>query len=618
MKSESKQKALGVLILTKLFTVASQIMFKTPVVLLASLFFDVPAIASNTCELPDSVSIFKLVEAIRKPECNVTSLDDVLGMLPLSMRSKYVLYYQSKSLQGPHWVDYLNPRAILATSEKDGGGIIPSPQQLMLSFNGLPTQKQFNNLEILQIDSGLADSGKAFQYFDIEFPPVEKIKGLSWQQIQQQIIVSEPNPQKCAACHGTPARPVYPSYPFWPGSYGSKFNSINANEKQALNQFLSSVQSNPQSRYRHLQTNPMPGRFKSPENNFLLGRANEQFNFDLGYPLAFQVTSQVQKTPDYSRFKYAIAAADMECADFPAFLPKATLQDLTSNVTRIFNLKSIYTAEKTLQVLSFLLANNEFGEIEDIGNATDTSREKELISQQTGGSSGNSRKALSGEHVDLRLQRKYADATELKLLVIDTFLKQGPSRGQESQAMLRLLFEGRGIDISGWYTDLKQPSYRGLGRIGFSSILMQKDPGFYKFQDIIKRLADFSLTSTQRNGIKQELCSSLQNESIRALSGFSVAKIEKSPFAMLNSSSGVPLVFKNVCLKCHGETKIGPAIPFADPVAFKAWLLSGRKFLIKHRLTGPEDQRMPPVRHLQPDELDGVLKYIDALAPLDQ
>lgn len=71
---------------------------------------------------------------------NVDSIEKLLPLLPASVRSKYVVVFRSRSLQG---ASYKEPRVILYNDNA----------KFMLSFNGNENQRGFYELEVADFDS---------------------------------------------------------------------------------------------------------------------------------------------------------------------------------------------------------------------------------------------------------------------------------------------------------------------------------------------------------------------------------------------------------------------------------------------------------------------------------
>ena len=133
-----------------------------------------------------------------------SSLEDLIRMLPRSLRGQYALMHSSHSLQGGTFDE---PRALMITP--DG--------KLVVSFNGNPDPPQstnpsrnpasYNDLEIVQF----RDATNSF-----EFRKITVVDG--------HRTVSEANPPICMGCHlgyADSPRPNWEPYSTWPGAYGS-------------------------------------------------------------------------------------------------------------------------------------------------------------------------------------------------------------------------------------------------------------------------------------------------------------------------------------------------------------------------------------------------------------
>ena len=144
---------------------------------------------------------------INNPDCGIGSVENILSWIERPYFSNYALVYRSRSLQGPHRVDYLNPRAIVYGT--DQGFNLPN---LIMAFNGSSAQPGFNSLEMMELNVNAPSIEGLFNFFEVEFPGSGS---------PGPIRVSAFNPPKCIRCHGSPAKPVFDSYPFWPGVFGS-------------------------------------------------------------------------------------------------------------------------------------------------------------------------------------------------------------------------------------------------------------------------------------------------------------------------------------------------------------------------------------------------------------
>jgi hypothetical protein len=127
--------------------------------------------------------------------CGITSVEQLVEVLPQAYRTNYTLVHASRSLQGAS-VEY--PR-VIAFGENAG---------TLLAFNGHPSQSRYDSVEVTEFKP--ADG--SYEYREIVFP--EGAPG-------GRVAYSEKNPALCLSCHGIKPRPIWDSYFFWPGVYGS-------------------------------------------------------------------------------------------------------------------------------------------------------------------------------------------------------------------------------------------------------------------------------------------------------------------------------------------------------------------------------------------------------------
>jgi hypothetical protein len=145
--------------------------------------------------------------------------------LPQDLRTHYSLVFSSRSLQD---ASYEHPRAVLFGSKA----------QLILTFNGDPSQHGFAAVETMEFDA----STNRFIFREITFPLGET---------QPAARISDPNPARCVACHDHPARPIWDVPPAWPGVHGERYGAgLSTAELQGLRRFLAIQSTHP--RYRYL------------------------------------------------------------------------------------------------------------------------------------------------------------------------------------------------------------------------------------------------------------------------------------------------------------------------------------------------------------------------------
>jgi hypothetical protein len=108
----------------KLFQCISKIMNK---LIPISFFIFSSSAFSSPCKPSsnDDFSMIELKRLIRSEDCKIKSVSDLIEFLPDSMKRSSNLIYRSQSLQGPHRVDFQNPRVILSQQGKEE--IIPIP-----------------------------------------------------------------------------------------------------------------------------------------------------------------------------------------------------------------------------------------------------------------------------------------------------------------------------------------------------------------------------------------------------------------------------------------------------------------------------------------------------------
>jgi hypothetical protein len=230
----------------------------------------------------------------------IRSIDELVPALPESLRSRHVLVFESRSVQG---ASRRSPRAILYTH--DG--------RFVATFNGESDQAGYRSLETMEFDG----AARSFRFREVTFP-----EGASAR-------FSELDPPRCLACHGDDPRPIWDAYPVWPGVYsGPEDASPGADEATSYAAFFEARDSSP--RYRQLAglrpaTDARAERATvgsaAYEGKSQLS-ANAQFGVLL-QALAFHVIArEVTASPRYRRHRYALLAAlDAQCLQIEGFVP---------------------------------------------------------------------------------------------------------------------------------------------------------------------------------------------------------------------------------------------------------------------------------------------------------
>lgn len=159
----------------------------------------------------------------------------------------------------------------------------------------------------------------------------------------------------------------------------------------------------------------------------------------------------ILNSPNYASYRYAFAGALLTCKDFPHFFPPALLDSLLSNLERQFQLKEKWTEIRANQLLQNIYQENELSLLRS-WVYKESPYDVNMIylgdTRRTWNEYLNHILDLSGNH------------SEYRLLMLDTVETQGILRGDPVSTGLRLITESRGLDISHWFMDLTQPTYR--------------------------------------------------------------------------------------------------------------------------------------------------------------
>jgi hypothetical protein len=222
----------------------------------------------------------------------IDSIDNLLPLLPETMRSNYSLMYESKSIQP---ASFASPRVIMFGKEA----------KLVLAYNGDPNLSKFSGaknpfygLEAIQ----WRDDSKRFDFYRINFPPPGSQ--------DRNVLFSERNPASCLGCHQSDPRPNWEHYPIWPGAYGSESDNMSfadedpdRKELKEFKKFLESSHESP--RYKHLSN--LDTRFDVSNNN-IPSRPNTILGAHLTQLNNQRIVRLMQQLPEYTYLKFAIAA----------------------------------------------------------------------------------------------------------------------------------------------------------------------------------------------------------------------------------------------------------------------------------------------------------------------
>lgn len=463
----------------------------------------------------------------------------VIAALPEELRSRYTLVFDSRSLQGASWS---NPRAVLFGSDA----------RLVVTFNGDPSQRGYAALETMEFSA----AGNRFLFREISFAP-----GVAGDAVR----VSDPNPARCAACHGDPARPIWDSAPLWPGVYGERYGSgLSDREQLGMKEFLARQSAHP--RYRHLlgaAALAARATYVTDSRTRYDGGAAEPPNARISALLATYnvqaILTELAARPAFSaHLDLLVAASDGGCGALEEFYPGA--------------MRSAVAAQ--------------YEEFAAAAHRADRLQTRAKSSRREGG--GNARYARVAS----------ADLTPLRYVVEHDL-------GVATQRWT-LAFEKGSYDLSA------PPGTITLAG-ALRAWLLRRDPAL-------------AAAAAYRNfGMEDAYCAHLRRASNDSLTGWysSHPPAAQAPrlAAAADAADGEtrpPLVTR--CAACHGGD-VAPRIPFLDPAALALGLAAGgypRGRLLDEILyrLAPEAgaDRMPRGINIDPDERHALERYFITVA----
>lgn len=240
---------------------------------------------------------------------HVGTVEALVAALPGSLRDAYALAFASRSLQG---ASFASPRAILYGTDAT----------FIVTFNGEAPERGHATVETMEFDA----SANRFVLREIGFAADGDPAGRS---------ISEPNPARCLACHGTPARPIWDLPPAWPGIYGERYGAgLSSAEKAGIEAFLARQPTHP--RYRYLED---ATRFAARSNYVPDGRAvysgasleppNARLSTLLAALNARSILAELVAAPGFAAHRYALlAATSAACGPPEAYYPQSRQGDI--------------------------------------------------------------------------------------------------------------------------------------------------------------------------------------------------------------------------------------------------------------------------------------------------
>jgi hypothetical protein len=496
---------------------------------------------------------------------NIKSIEELLPYLPEEYRSRSTYVYSSRSIQeaSPE-----SPRVILFGRDAS----------LMMSFNGHPSQKGHENLEIIQFNK----NSNEYELFDIHFDPEKKLDP----------IISEKNPSNCISCHGDKPKPIWDTYFLWPGVIGAEDGDETQLEKKYMKDFTDRKSNHPL--YKHIPEQKL--LFAAGIDGFVENMGPNgngvQINSELNALLNRQnfkiIAQDLKNDPVSYDLRYAILGA-MSCPseEIDSFIPEKIRKKMKSS-------KAIYKSNLENSLKEYFEKRKE-RQIEVSGKKLENDRFGE---------------SLRGEDVN------------------------------ESWVNLQWLLGNFNYSTKDWPLTFEKGTQAfndgrgGINRLEFylwkELLDKEKDKAEYQifskeFDKINKNLMGSAYSFYFGPEHKKNLCESLKKKSLEAL-GKDIRKLKQNVKAapvceiktFLISPSGEQLsedvlnITKkinpmNSCFKCHSEFNSEDGLQ----EYFKAKYPRG-SFLqeVQYRLKSMENDRMPKDKVISKEEQDAILEYL--------
>lgn len=479
-------------------------------------------------------------------ERQVSSVERALDLLPYSLRAHFALVFRSRSLQQ---ASLANPRVILFGDDA----------RFVVTFNGQADQRGFDSLEVMEYD----DQESRFEFREIKFPGGATPTG--------RVLVSEPDPAKCGACHGHPARPIWDTHPSWPGAFGEQYHApLGQAEQDGLDLFLSAQPTHPRFQaLKNVRIFADPNTF-APTAKFLYsGTETEPPNAALsrlfGALNARSIAHELASAPTFATYRYALLGAlSKDCGSIGDYFSEAFFAELAP------------------------------------GLASFAERSRRVTAQQL-------------------------DLKRLRLLTGAHGLPFRPSSDVEQLVPFRYLVEALlGVSTAQWTLALEKDTY------DFSSPQSPSDELDRQLLAIVagSDASILDLAALRDLGAGQKYCRYLQARSsaatkeLRAGDALGAARLRVAAHAARHETPpapGRPAALRS-CIACH-QGDVARSLPFASPQALGE-SLSGRGYPhgtllneIVFRLSPQAGQeRMPRGANLPDEDRTALEDYFRALA----
>jgi cytochrome c5 len=490
----------------------------------------------------------------------VTSVDQLLPLLPQSYRSKFALMLQSGSLQS---ASSASPRVIAYGDTLPEEAIYPGQNndRLYIAFQTDKTSqsKLPNSLEVIEWQPKTRD----YKFYQLDFP-------LSGNPVAV-------NPDSCKDCHGdplhqgNPLRPNWTAYSRWDGALGNNnglTGSFDANfypSQDEANKVVDGIQNgNDRLKAFDLSAFKVIGKIENPAANM---------SDKIGQQLQMRDINVIRSSPDYDRFKYAFAGAFLGCVNYSDFFDARLQDSLQQGVYA-----NLAFVPKTLDTTQ-----------EDLSYAKLWQMTGPLIEK-------------NGTHFG-GYSEEVAITTWLRFLL----------EGRSNAVLLKNLLGTPPFDtvnVPQWTYDFVGFGDRSVGLSEMYLKYTSSDfPGFDNLYELGTQERSYVYTKYNTettmptdNGPAASTCQQLASKSRAATAGYvvptaSAPQLVQTTSAPLDSTGGTAL-FQKYCTTCHGAGG-DIVLPLDNLDKLKAYRTSAGRS-ISQRLLGKE--MPPPVWPVQPTD----------------
>jgi hypothetical protein len=393
-------------------------------------------------------------------------IGDFICCLPERMRKGYMLEHSSIAAQS---ASPANPRALLADIRADG-----ELHTVVTANGGHPRSKQANAVEMAFVTK---ETGEVLLH-DAAYG-------------KNGFVLGPANPSACLLCHGNPPRLLFDGPSSWPRAVrGMESLLFTTDRSLTMKEQLRFLNSADTEAAKALKENP---RFRCLDP-FIQSGSSFQMELDSGIARANRrrVAREIIRTEDFDRIKYAVAGAEL-CKQFAAdlhcqltesggvgsscmnWISPVLLRAMTSEATIRAPLREAQTVPEILNAGETLLKSDK-AEIEKriaAANRSQTNPGFDFHFQAA---------LLRKDKLDSKLRNPVLRSPILLRYAVDSEIYGGASN-----AMIRFLFESRGISTATWGTDM----IAGYQREGVSAAeIANLEPPGSRFAAIVKGTAN--------------------------------------------------------------------------------------------------------------------------------